>query len=425
MFIINNLRLICKNKLFIKFLSTHFMPEINFLNFLIIFAWSLVALWLAAFIWTFYCLKNQIPLKLNKNLKLNKKPFVSILVPARNEADRVLEKSINSMLAQTYENFELIVLNDRSTDQTKEILQNIKTENPRPDFKIIDGREPEKNWLGKPHALEQAFAKSSGEWILSTDADIIFARETLQNVIAYAEENNFDALTLIPKVVYGTFWERFFMPVFAWFCVLAMPLHLVNNPKRKESMGIGNFFLFKRKVLNEIGGFEIVKLEVAEDLKLAEIIKSKGLRLHIDDAPDFIQTRMYSGFGEIWEGFTKNLFSGMKFSLAKTIFGAVSIFLFGVLPVFFVFFALLFGQITVFIPLFIVYILQIAVFVLIYKKWSGNPIYAFLAPLGLLIFLAILVNSTIKVSSGKGVTWKGRQIYEKGGVRPPANEFRA
>lgn len=395
------------------------MPEISFVNFIIVFAWSLVLLWLAAFVWTFYCLKKQIPLKLSKDHKFNKSTFVSILVPARNEADRVLKKSINSMLAQTYKNFELIVLNDRSTDKTKEILQRIKTENLRSNLKIIDGCEPEKNWLGKPHALYQAFENSSGEWILATDADIIFAPETLQNIINYAEQNNFDALTLIPKIVYGTFWERFFMPVFAWFCVLAMPLHFVNDPKRKESMGIGNFFLFRREVLDKIGGFEIVKAEVAEDLKLAEIIKSKNFKLRIDDAPDFIETRMYSGFGEIWQGFTKNLFSGMKFSVSKTIFGVFSIFLFGVLPVFFAFFTLLFGQVTVFIPLLAIYILQIAVFVLIYKRWSGNLIYAILAPFGLLMFLAILINSTIKVASGKGVTWKDRAIYEKGGVRPP------
>ncbi len=395
------------------------MPEINFINFLNAFAWSLVGLWFAAFVWTFYCLKKQIPLKLNKNLESSKTPFISILVPARNEAGRVLEKSVTSMLSQTYKNFELIVLNDRSTDGTSEILNKIKSENPNANLKIIEGREPAKNWLGKPHAVQQAFEKASGEWILSTDADIIFAPETLQNVIYYAEKNDFDALTLIPKIVYGSFWERFFMPVFAWFCLLAMPLHRVNDPKRKESMGIGNFFLFKRKLLNGIGGFESVKSEVAEDLKLAEIIKSKGFRLRIDNAPDFIETRMYSGFGEIWSGFTKNLFSGMKFSVSKTVFGAFSIFTFGVLPVFFAFAALIFGQFTLFIPLFLIYVVQIAVFILIYKKWSGNLTYAFLAPLGLLVFLAILINSTIKVAGGKGVTWKGRKIYEEGGVRPP------
>jgi len=393
------------------------MPAASLENFLIALAWSNAALWFSALVWTIYCFSIQKPLALDKADKLEKEPLISILVPARNEANRVLEKSIASMLNQNYKNYELIVLNDRSTDNTKEILEKLQTPNSK--FQIIDGAEPAKNWLGKPHALQQAFQKAKGEWILTTDADIVFALETLQMVVKYAEKNDFDALTLIPKQILGSFWEMLFMPVFSWFCVFAMPLHRVNNAKRKESMGVGNFFMFRRKVLENIGGFEMVKAEVAEDLRLAEIIKQKGYKLRIDYAPDLIETRMYSGFREIWEGFTKNLFSGMKFSLLKTFFGANSILLFGVLPVFLVFIALYLGNWFLFAPLFFVYILQIAVFAFVQRQWQGNEFYALLAPFGLALFVAILINSTIKVLSGKGVTWKGRSIYEEGGVRPP------
>ena len=322
------------------------------------------------------------------------------------------------MLDQTYKNYELIVLDDRSTDGTRKILENLKTNNSK--LKIIEGKEPDKTWLGKPHALEQAFQNSNGEWILTADADIIFAPETLETVVAYAEKNNFDALTLIPKQIFGSFWEKLFMPVFGWFCLLAMPLHRVNDPNRKESMGVGNFFMFRREVLEKIGGFESVKAEVAEDLKLAEILKNEKYKLRIDYA-DFIETRMYSGFREIWEGFTKNLFSGMKFSIWKTIFGSISILIFGVLPLFFAIVFLLLGNYKLFLPLFITYIFQVLIFFLINLKWRGNIFFAFLTPIGLALFLAILANSTIKVLSGKGVSWKGRVIYEKGGVRPPVN----
>lgn len=393
------------------------MPEISIFNILIVFVWSIFLLWLAGLIWTWICLRKQRPFRFESDRNINS--FVSILVPARNEAHRVLEKSISSMLAQTYKNYETIVLNDRSTDETGEILQKIKTENPDSAFQIINGIEPPKNWLGKPHALQQAFEAAKGEWILTTDADIIFSDKTLQTVVNYAENNNLDALTLIPKQLFGSFWEKLFMPVFGWFCVLAMPIHRVNDPNRKESMGVGNFFMFRRDCLKNIGEFEVVKSEVAEDLKLAEIIKKKGLKLRIEYAPDLIETRMYAGFWEIWEGFTKNLFSGMKFSLSKTIFGAFSIFLFGVLPIFGAIFALIFGQIKLFIPLISIYILQVSIFINVHREWKGNIFYALLTPLGLLMFLAILVNSTIKVVSGKGVKWKDRAIYENGGIRPP------
>ncbi len=389
--------------------------------FLLIFAWSIVALWLAALVWTRRCLHKQQPLALNKTAKTKREPLVSILIPARNEANRVLEKSIGSMLNQTYGNFEIIVLDDRSTDDTGKIIEKVfagqsKTENPK--SKIVSGVEPPKDWLGKPFALQQALKFAGGEWILTADADVIFAPETVETVVDYVETNNCDALTLAPKLVFASFWETLFMPVFAWFCVLAMPLHLANDAKRPESIGFGNFFMFRRSVLEEVGGFQSVKSEVAEDLKLAEILKKKGFNIRADYAPELIETRMYAGFREIWEGFTKNLFPGMNFSLPKTIFSLFTIFLYGVLPLPLAIAALVFSRFALFIPLVSVYFLQIIVFVVIQKRWRGNALYAVLTPLGLLMFAAILFNSTVKVLSGVGVVWKGRAIYEKGGIEP-------
>ncbi len=399
------------------------MLKVIFLNILTVFGWLTLALWSAALLWTFYCLKKQKPLKPVKGENADKanKPqpdtFVSILVPARNEAFRVLDKSIASIIDQTYDNFEVIVSNDRSTDATKKILEEYKSQSSK--IKIIDGAELPKGWLGKPYALQQALQRANGEWIITTDADIIFAPETLLTAVRYAEENNFDALTLAPKLILHSFWEILFMPVFGWFCILAMPFHRVNNPDRAESMGVGNFFMFRRKVLNKIGGFESVKSQVAEDLKLAEIVKKQQFKLRIDYAPELIETRMYTGFWEIWEGFTKNLFSGMKFSLPKTIFGIISIFLFGVIPFLLILVALVFGQLMLFLPLFFVYIIQTLIFAFLHLEWRGNLLYALLTPFGLFIFLSILVNSTVKVLSGRGVTWKGRVIYGEGGVPPP------
>jgi chlorobactene glucosyltransferase len=347
------------------------------------------------------------------------KPFVSILVPARNEADRILKKNVYSILAQNYPNYEVIVLNDRSTDETGEILKEIKIQNPKSKIQNLIGVDPPPGWLGKPHALEQAFKKAKGEWILSTDADIIFAPDALQTAVNYAEQNGFDALTLLPKQIFGSFWEKLFLPVFGWFCILAMPLHRVNDPNCRESMGVGNFFLLRRESLEKIGAFHAVKAEVAEDLKLAEIIKKKGFKLRIDYAPDLIETRMYAGFREIRDGFTKNLFAGMKFSFAKTFFSLISIFLFGFLPFFISLYALISGNFALYLPFFLIYLLQVFTLGLIYREWRVKLFYAWLAPLALLLFLAILANSAVKVLNGKGVKWKGRAIYEQDGVRPP------
>lgn len=397
------------------------MPAFDLTNILTVFIWSIGAAWLVALLWTRLCLEKLKPLKSRKTLEINEKPFVSVVVPARNEAGRVLEKSIGSMLAQTYENFEIVVLDDRSTDDTRAVIEKIFAEQPenrKANCKIIDGIEPPVGWLGKPFALEQTLEHARGAWILAADADIIFAPDALATVVEYAEKNRFDALTLAPRLVYKSFWETLFMPTFAWFCLLAMPLHRANDAKRKQSIGFGNFFMFRRDVLDKISGFAAVKSEVAEDLKLAEILKIKGFNLRADYAPDLIETRMYAGFGEIWKGFTKNLFSGMKFSIPKTVFSLISIFAFGVAPVFAALLALFFGRFDFFASLVLVYILQVVVFIPVQKKWLGNSLFAFLAPFGLLMFLLILANSMLKVLSGAGVEWKGRAIYERGGVKP-------
>jgi hypothetical protein len=139
---------------------------------------------------------------------------------------------------------------------------------------------------------------------------------------------------------------------------------------------------------------------------------------------------MYSSLSEIWEGFTKNFFAGSKFSLKKAIPGAFFIFLYGALPPFLalVCFALWLSTQKIiflrsFIPLFLIYILQILIFIKINRKWRGFPLYAVFAPLGLGLFSAILLNSTLKIISGRGVYWKGRAIYERGGIKPPKQVF--
>ena len=393
--------------------------NIGFSEYLLVSAWCIFAVWLIGLFWTIYCLKKQPVLESRKKTLIANNPYLTIIIPVRNEAERVLKASLSSMFAQTYSNYKVIVLNDRSTDKTEQILQNLKSQISNIEFQIIEGSEPPKNWLGKPHALQQAFQAAQGEWILTTDADVIFAPETLQTAIEYAEENNFDVLTLMPKQNLKSFWEDFFMPVFSWFGLLTRPFHRVNNPKLETFCGVGNFFLLRRNILEKIGGFESVKNEVGEDLKLAEIIKKTRFNLRIEYAPNLIETRMYKGFSEIWEGFTKNFFSGMNYSLFKTINGGFWILLLGVLPFFLAVLALFRGNFLFFLPLFLTYLLQVLTLAILRFYFQSKVIYAVFAPFGFALFLAILANSTVKILSGKGVNWKGRAIYGKNGSQPP------
>jgi chlorobactene glucosyltransferase len=394
----------------------------------LLLAWAIAGLWLAAFFWTRFCLRRQPPLQLTAD-EPEYAPFVTILLPARNEEKRILKTCVGSLLNQNYPNFEIIALDDRSTDMTNEILRGIASNNSR--LRVVSGAELPNDWLGKPFALEQAFRQAKGDWILTTDADISFHPNALKTAVNLAAHNKLDCLTLVPHTILIGFWERLFLPIFGWFRMLAMPVHRSNDPTRKEAMGVGNFFLLRRDLLEKLGGFAVVKNEVAEDLALAETIKQNGFRFRVEYAPDLFETRMYSSLPEIWAGFTKNFFAGSGFSLGNAFSGAGSIFLFGVAPpvLAVVCFSMwLFGgqnqNFYFLVPLALVYILQTAIFRQIMREWRAFPVYAFLAPLGLALFGLILVNSTVKVLSGRGVQWKGRAIYKRGGgVSAPVTQI--
>jgi chlorobactene glucosyltransferase len=390
----------------------------NLITLLYVVAWATWILWLvgAGLTWRGMRRAREILPRADETLKQTDAPFASVLVPARNEAHRVLEAAVRSMLAQDYPSFEIVAVNDRSTDTTGEILRALeKTDAP---LRVIEGAPPPDGWLGKPFALQQALNEARGEWILATDADMIFNPAALRSALAEARARSCDALTLIPQVVCLSFWERVFMPVFGWFMLLAAPLERVNDPRRRESLGVGGFFLTKREALERIGGYASVRAEVVEDLRLAELLKRSGAALRVDFAPQLIRTRMQTNLHEIWEGFSKNLFAGAQFSVWRTIAGCLSVTLFAVAPVFAALACALLSlsganreTARFVLPCLLVWLTQVATFAFVNKRWHVPARYAFAVPLGHALFVAILLNSMLRIMTGAGVVWKGRRLY--------------
>ena len=216
------------------------------------------------------------------------------------------------------------------------------------------------------------------------------------------------------------------MPAFGWFMLMALPVHRVNDPRRPESLGVGGFFLIRRAALKRVGEYGAVRAEVAEDLRMGEILKGAGARLRLEYAPDLASTRMQTNFREIWEGFTKNLFAGAKFNLFQAVLGGIAVLLFGVAPLLVAVASLLAwlsgaqGEwMRLFVPTLIVWLIQVCIFVVV-NRWTEIPLrYALTVPLGYALFVAILFNSAVRIATGRGVTWKGRRLYERAGVRPP------
>lgn len=355
-------------------------------------------------------------------------PAVSVLLPARNEEGRVLAECVRSILAQDYEDFEVVAVNDRSTDATGRVLRSLAHGDAR--LRVIEGSEPPAGWLGKPYALRQALEAARGEWILSTDADIIFHPSALRTAVGCARRHGSDALTLVPHFEALSFWERVFVPVWVWGSIL-YPLDVVNHPRSPLAMGLGGFFLMRREALERAGGFAAVRAEVLDDMRLAAALKKAGARMRAEYAPGLVRTRMYRNLPELWESAAKNWFALLGYSKAATaamLFWVLSV---TVLPAALAAVSLLMllaggGEAwrQLFTPSFASWAVFVALLALVNRRAGVPPVYALTAPLGWILSCVVLIGSAYGVLSGRGLVWKGRRFYQSTGVRPPGMKRR-
>src|SRR5688500_7485804 len=347
-------------------------------------------------------------------------PLVSACIPARNE-ERNIRACVEAILAQDYPNFEVIVLDDRSTDATSSILADIASRDPR--LKPIKGSDLPEGWAGKPHALHQAATVAHGDWLCFVDADTFIARGGLSACYAKAIETNADMFTIMTFQIMGSFWEKVIMPIIMTALYVGFSPQKVNDPKRKDAIANGQFILIKRSIYNAIGGHESVKDQIVEDKAIAEQVKWNGYRLVVADGHAVVQTRMYTSLPEIWEGWTKNIYLGLRDQpslLALGIFGAFGLLIAALFlpfwPLIGLFWYLQGGgwmAATVIAEALILWAFLIYVRARVAKAMDISPRYAFTTSLGAAVFAAMMLTSTWRVLSGRGVTWKGRMYKPK------------
>lgn len=244
------------------------------------------------------------------------KPFISVLIPVRNEEENI-EQCVKSVLEQSYDNYELIVLNDNSTDKTDEILSRIS--NPRFQYKI--GKEKPEDWVGKNFACHQLYQSAKGEYLLFIDADTKLEKNALSGIISFTEKYNPDLVSLMPKEEAGTFWEKIIIPMLHFTVLTLLPMPLVEHTKKESlTMSNGQFMFFKKSFYDFIGGHESLKNKIVEDVWLGRKVKKSGGKLIFANGTDIISCRMYTSYNEIVEGFSKNIFPGLSFSLFGVVF---------------------------------------------------------------------------------------------------------
>jgi chlorobactene glucosyltransferase len=231
-------------------------------------------------------------------------PRVSIVVPARNE-ERAVEAAVRSLLAQDYPDFELIVVDDRSGDATGEILDRLAAGDAR--LRVVRGVDPPDGWLGKPHALHQGTAAAAGDLLHFADADMQYGSSTLREAVSLLEAERLDLVAFFPRFEMEGFWENVLMPYLPVSFFLG-PAFLFNwDAQRLLAAGAGAGMLVRRHVYDAVGGHAALRGSVIDDVHLATEVRRAGLRCRMVNAEDRAAVRMYRGFREVFDGFTKNV----------------------------------------------------------------------------------------------------------------------
>jgi len=258
-------------------------------------------------------------------------PSVSILVAARDEEAK-LAAALATLVAQDYPSYEVIAVNDRSRDATPQILDEFARAHSH--LKVIHLSELPKGWLGKPHALTEAYKQASGEWLVFTDADVRFAPDLLRRAVSLARANTWDHLTVMPLLETNGFWEKTALTYwsFGFFLLVGQPPREARNPRSGRYIGVGAFQLLRRSTYEAVGTHRRLAMEVIDDVKLGKLVKHGGFRSAAVLGGDWLRLRYEAGLASIIRGFTKNFFAAVRFRVSLAVAAVVFTLAVSVLP---------------------------------------------------------------------------------------------
>lgn len=330
---------------------------------------------------------------------------ISILVPARNEEQNI-ENCVLSLVNQTYSNYEIIVLDDNSTDATWNILENLYQKYPQ-FLRIYKGEALPEGWKGKNFAMEQLYKKAQGEILVCTDADTVHNKNMLKFAFYNFMKNNADFLSGYVKQEMKTFGEKITIPLMYMLTSLIIPFFLNNIlPFSFLSIGIGQFIMIKKSVLEKIGGYVPIKNKLSDDVYLSRLVKKCGFRSIFTNLQEEVSCRMYTSYKTASLGILKNIadfFNG--FSIFPII---ILFFVFLVLPIFIALYEFFFLNVISMVGLSVIVFFLFWTQITLTRKLSF--FMPFVYPLLFLNLMYMAIRSQINILRGSAYVWKGRKV---------------
>ncbi|MGA8272844.1 MAG: glycosyltransferase family 2 protein [Candidatus Sulfotelmatobacter sp.] len=338
-------------------------------------------------------------------------PRVSIIVPARNEEDDI-EQSLTRLLELDYDNYEVIAVNDRSNDGTGEIMERVANnshfsqrmrEAGHPVLRVIHHRDLPAGWLGKTHAMWTATNEASGDWLLFTDADVLFKPDSVRRAMAYAEAEKADHVVVFPRMIMKQPGEYMMIAFFQTMFVFGHRPWKVADPKSRDHMGVGAFNLIRRSVYESVGTYKALRMEVVDDMKLGKVVKNAGFAQRNVFGADLISIRWANGALGVVNNLTKNFFAVLSFQWPRTLISAFGLAFLNLMPFLGVWLAHGWERVP--------YAVALASMFLIYLGMSlrsGVPAYYFLLhPVSTALFICTLLRSMGHALWNDGIIWRG------------------
>jgi hypothetical protein len=343
----------------------------------------------------------------------NRFPKVSVILPARNE-EHYISRCLDSLLAQDYPNFEIIAINDSSTDRTGEIMKQYASKDPR--VVHVDAPVKPEGWAGKNWACHEGYLRAKGDLLLFTDADTKHSSSAMSLAVGQVVSQGLDALTAVPRLICNDFWTKITLPALATFLHTRFSPLRVNDPDTKTGYFFGSFFIISKGTYEAVGTHEGVRTELVEDGALGGKVKEGKFKMKMVRGEQQIEAVWARDLPTLWHGLRRLMIPLYYQNKTGAYLMATAVFFILFAPFAFLPYLLIAGfagnlsfPILVAIEVSAIALIIVANGVQCSKGIFESPAYALAAPLSGAIVSVGFLSAIADAKKKDAVSWRGRQ----------------